>query len=208
VSVPPGLRRSAATDAPTDPLHLLPTRVHEAQGPGRRVFGLAQGARSKGAVVWILPAHAPEQPMLWGLPPGLVPRLHIVRARGEVDLLWATEEALRSADVAAVLAEPDKPLNLPAGRRLQLAAEAGRTLGLMLIRADQGSNATETRWHCSPQPGPGLPGDADSTLHQWSLIKNKKGTLGDWVVNWNGASSAFHLVSAAGKRPYLADPPL
>ena len=41
---------------------------------------------------------------------GLSDRLHLVRARGETDLLWATEEALRSAEVAMVLAEPEKPL--------------------------------------------------------------------------------------------------
>ena len=72
----------------------------------------------------------------------------------------------------------------------------------------QGSNATETRWSCAPLPNPAVPADADSTLHRWSLIKNKAGTLGDWTVRWNGASAAFHLVSKAGERPGLAPPPL
>lgn len=189
--------------APDDPLTLRPRRVHEVEGPGRRLFALLQAARQKGPILWILPAHVPEMPMLWGLPQGVADRLHLVRAKGETDLLWATEEALRSAEVGAVLAEPEKPMGLTAGRRLQLAAEAGRTLGLMLIRQGQGSNATETRWSCTP-----LPGDADSTLQHWSLIKNKTGTLGDWTVNWDGASAAFHLVSKAGERPCPAKPPL
>ena len=170
---------------------------------GRRFFALMQAARGTGPIFWILPAHLPEAPMLWGLPAGVAERLHLVRAKGETDLLWATEEALRSAEVGAVLAEPEKPMGLTAGRRLQLAAEAGRTLGLMLIRQGQGSNATETRWHATP-----LPGDADSTLHHWSIIKNKSGTLGEWTVSWDGASAAFHLVSKAGERPCLATPPL
>ena len=57
------------------------------------------------------------------------------------------------------------------------------------------ARATETRWHATP-----LPGDADSTLHHWSIIKNKSGTLGEWTVSWDGASAAFHLVSEAGER--------
>ena len=73
-------------------------------------------------------------------------------------------------------------------------------VALMLIRQGQGSNATETRWSCAPLPNPAVPADADSTLHRWSLIKNKSGTLGDWTVRWNGASAAFHLVSKAGER--------
>lgn len=186
-----------------NPLTLRPARVHEVQGPGRRAFGLLQAARRKGPVFWIMPAHQPEGPMLWGLPEGLSDRLHLVRTKGETDLLWATEEALRSAEVTMVLAEPEKPLGLTAGRRLQLAAEAGRTLGLMLIREGQGSNATETRWHAAALAA----GQADSTLLHWSLIKNKSGTLGDWTAGWDGKTADVHLVSPAGKRCQPAQAP-
>ena len=190
-----------ATESPT---LLMPARVHEAEGHGRRLFAVFHAARQRGPVLWVLPAHQTEQPMLWGLPRGLAERLHLVRARGETDLLWSVEEALRSADVAAVIAEPEKPLGLTAGRRLQLAAESGQTLGLLLIRQGMGSNAAETRWTCTPHPSTG----ADSTLHRWSLTKNKKGTLEDWTLNWDGTTTAFHMVSAAGERPCLAEPPL
>ena len=67
--------------------------------------------------------------MLNGLPEGVGARLHLIRPEGEVDLLWCVEEALRSAPIALVIAEPEKPLSLTAGRRLQLAAEAGRKGG-------------------------------------------------------------------------------
>ena len=186
-----------------DAFMLRSARVHEAEGRGRRAFALFQAARHSGPLVWILPAHVPELPMLRGLPRGVGERLHLVRPAGETDLLWCVEEALRSATVGLVIAEPDKPLSLLAGRRLQLAAEAGRTTGLMLIRQDAGSNATETRWVCEPVAG----ASADSTLHHWSLIKNKKGTTKSWTVNWNGASTAFHLVSEARERHEPANPP-
>lgn len=182
--------------APADPLTLRRARVHEAEGRGRRAFALFQAARHPGPLVWVLPAHVPELPMLRGLPEGVGARLHLIRPEGEVDLLWCVEETLRSTPVALVIAEPEKPLSLTAGRRLQLAAEAGRTTGLMLTRQDAGSNATETRWRCEPMASP----KQDSTLHSWSLNKNKKGTIDDWIVDWNGASAHVHMVSEARQR--------
>lgn len=179
--------------APADPFALRPRRVHEAEGRGRRAFALFQAARHTGSLVWILPSHAPEMPLLRGLPRCVGERVHLFRPVGETDLLWCIEQALRAAPVGFVIAEPEKPISLTAGRRFQLAAEDGRTTGLMLIREAAGSNAAETRWKCEPMAGPA----ADSTLHQWDLNKNKKGTFGSWVLNWNGASAAFHMVSEA-----------
>lgn len=184
-----------------DDFTLLHRRVHEAEGRGRRAFALFQAARHPGPLVWILPSHVPELPMLRGLPSGVGERLHLLRPVSETDLLWCVEEALRSAPVAFVIAEPEKPLSLTAGRRFQLAAEAGRTTGLMLIRQDGGSNATESRWNCEPV----VSKTADSTLHQWSITKNKKGTIGSWVLNWNGAPTAFHMVSETGKRQQFTE---
>lgn len=186
------LRNRGAT---ADPLALAPRRMHEAGGRGRRAFALFQAMRHPGPVFWIAPDHIPERPMLAGLPQGLGERLTLLAPKGQTNLLWSVEEALRTAPVALVIAEPQTTLSLTEGRRLQLAAEAGRTTGIMLIREGDGCNSAETRWNCEPASGP-----ADSTLHDWSLIKNKKGTLGAWVVNWNGASAAFHLVSEAGER--------
>lgn len=183
-------------------LGLAGARVHEAEGRGRRVFALFQAVRHPGPVVWILPDHVPRILLPAGLPAGLTGRLILLRPKGEPDLLWSLEEALRAMPVALVIAEPERPLSLTAGRRLQLAAEAGRTTGLVLVQEGQGSNAAETRWHCVPRAGP-----ADSTLHHWTLIKNKKGTNGSWVVNWNGTSAAVHMVSASGERDGAADPP-
>ena len=192
----------APRPAPADPFVLTTARVHEAEGPGRRSFALFQTLRHPGAVLWVLPAHEPQRPMLRGLPEGLSERLLLLTPKSETDLLWCAEEALRAAPVGLVIAEPQQILSLTAGRRLQLAAETGRTTGLMLIREGQGSSATETRWHCAPLPAT----SADSTLHRWSLNKNKKGTTGHWVLNWDGTSAAFDLVSKAGERRQPAEP--
>lgn len=179
-----------------DPFALAPIGVHEAGGRGRRAFALFQAARHPGPLFWILPGHVPETPLLRGLPGDVGGRLHLIRPASETDLLWCTEEALRAAPVALVIAEPERPLSLTTGRRLQLAAEAGGTTGLVLIRAGQGSNAARTRWHCEPLPS----ARADSTLHRWDLIKNKQGTIGGRILDWDGATDSFHLVSAACER--------
>lgn len=87
--------------------------------------------------------------MLRGLPDGVGQKLHIIRPVSEADLLWAVEESLRSKGTGLVIAEPEKPLSLTAGRPHQLAAETGQTTGLVLICKGQCSNAAETRWHCA-----------------------------------------------------------
>jgi protein ImuA len=186
------------------PCPLAPARVHEVGGPGAAAFAAMQAATRAGALVWIQPAHVPETLLPAALARYLPPeRLLLVTAPSETDLLWATEEALRSEATGFVVAAPEKPLTLLAGRRLQLAAEAGGTTGLMLIRDGQGSPSAETRWHAAPV------WDArDSTLLRWSLIKNRRGTFGSWTVSWDDAAHSVTVVSPAGERPLAqAAPP-
>ena len=197
------LQKSCSTSPSSDPLSLARGRVHEAEGRSRRGFAAFQANRHVGPVFWILSAHEPQHPLVWGLPSGLSERLLLLRPTSEIELLWSVEEALRVATVGLVIAEPQKPLSLTAGRRLQLAAEAGGTTGLMLIREGQGSNATETRWRCDAEPATA----PDSTPQRWSLTMNKRGTLGSWIVSWNGTSAAFDMVSAARQRHEPADAP-
>lgn len=188
---------------PADLFVLRHRRMHEVEGRGRRAFALFQAARHSGPLVWILPAHVRETPMLRGFQQGVGERLHLLRPANETDLLWCAEEALRAAPVGLVIVEPEQPLSLIAGRRLQLAADAGGTTGLALIRQGAGSNAAETRWYCEPLAATAT----DSTPQRWCLIKNKKGTLGDWTLNWNDTSDTFHMVSEARERHAPAAPP-
>ena len=74
-------------------------------------------------------------------------RVILVRARRDADALWAMEEGLRSRSLAAAVGEVAE-LNLTAGRRLQLAAEAGGAAAIVL-RPDRGTpspGAAATRW--------------------------------------------------------------
>ena len=184
---------------------LASARVHEAQGVGAIGFAVMQAAMRPGPLVWIAPERAEGRVMPSGLARFLDPeRLVAVTARAPEDLLWAAEEALRAGAAGLVVVEPLRPLGLTEGRRLQLAAEAGSSTGLLLIRDGSGSPAAETRWAIQPLPEPAEP---DSTRAAWSLIKNKAGTLGSWALNWNGASAAVHMVSEARERHEPAEPP-
>jgi cell division inhibitor SulA len=68
-------------------------------------------------------------------------RLLVIRPRERVDALGALERALRAGTCGAVLAWP-KQIDERARRRLQLAAEAGRTWG-MLFRGQAAQPAAQ-----------------------------------------------------------------
>lgn len=177
----------------------------------------------EGAVVWIAerwrPTVNPE-----GLTPYCDPgRLLVTRADSPLNVLASAETALRSGAAGLVVAEVSGAIGLTEGRRLQLAAQTGGTTVLLLIAEGAGSNAAETRWRCTGVPAPSgalatVPGGAgggsgrdarggflaprqnghDSTHWRWSLIKNKIGTLSEWVVRWDAASRRIIVVSEAG----------
>jgi cell division inhibitor SulA len=67
-----------------------------------------------------------------GVPLG---QLLVVRVTRPTEVLWVCEQALRCRAVAAVIA-PLPSIDSYASRRLQLAAEAGGGLGLLILEAD------------------------------------------------------------------------
>ena len=91
------------------------------------------------AVLMIGPPYQPYGPALQRA--GLaLKQVHVVQTQG-ADALWASEQCLRSGACAAVLSWPlsadDRAL-----RRLQLAAETGRTLGFVLRPLSAARNAS------------------------------------------------------------------
>src|SRR5918998_3006761 len=112
-------------------------------------------ARAGGTVLWIA-----AEPDAW--PPGLArfglssADFVLVQAPRPVDGLWAMEEGLRCSAVAGALLVL-RDLDLTAARRLQLAAESGGAIGL-LLRPDTeeaGASAALTRWRVGALPGTG-----------------------------------------------------
>ncbi len=141
--------------------------------------------RTGGPVLWIGP-----DPDAW--PPGLVryglspADLVLVRAPRPADGLWAMEEALRCPAVSGALLTLSD-IDLTAARRLQLAAEAGGALGLLLRpdTAEAGPSAALTRWRVNALAGSG--GSAHSLgdpRWQLDLLRCRGSTPRSWTVTW------------------------
>lgn len=163
-------------------------------------FAVALGARLGGKVLWVREAWRGDQINPAGVIPYLDPQyLLLAQAPSHLDVLASAEEALRSGSVALVVMELTQPVGLTEGRRLQLAAQSGKTMGLCILPEGMGSNAAQTRWHCTP-----IFDDAntaeDSTLQRWKIIRNKSGTLKAWNVKWNAQTRRINVVSEAAQR--------
>lgn len=192
----PGLARAA--------LHEI---LASEPGCGAAFAAMALG-RTAGTVLWIGSARAewqawPPGLAAWGLTPD---RLVLLRAERWKDALWAMEEALRCPAVAGTLLVPSweqqAPLDLTATRRLQLAAEAGGGLGL-LLRADTpaavGQTAAHTRWRISPAEG-------EEPHWRLELVRTRGGRPRPAVeVAWHAASGRLQVVErAAAPQPVRA----
>lgn len=182
------------------PIHTLQQlrngRIHEVCGSARHSLAAAVCGMAAGAIMWIDESGQTEQVLPSGFLPYFNPSRSIfVHAPTTLDLLWMAEECLRSKTTPTVIAHLSQPLNFTQGRRLQLAAEAGKSLGLFLVPKGMGSNVAETRWRCTPYFD-----ESDSTLQHWQLIKNKSGTISNWITRWDEQAHRIIVVSKAGER--------
>lgn len=156
--------------------------VHEVCGNGALGFAAICAALAREQMLWIRERWRSDVVNPVGLAAYLDPALILLaQVVSQAEALAVAEEALRDGAVPLVVIELTRPLNLTAGRRLQLAAQAGKTTGLCILPEGMGSHAATTRWRCSSVFDSQ---DADSTLMHWELIKNKSGTLCDWYVRW------------------------
>lgn len=176
-----------------EPVRLSKERVHEVTGEAADLFAVAAAARTSGPIIWIGLARdvgslAPTSVQSFLDPARIILAICVSRT----EILWSAEQALRSPTAACVVAEIGDGPDLRESRRLQIAAEEGGSIGLVLISGRTSSSAAETRWQCETSS------EADLAW-VWTLIKNRKGKLGAWQARWNGkkdAQNAIHLVSA------------
>lgn len=100
-------------------------------------------------------------------PPGVrIRQLYLLRPPpGE--LLWTVAECLRCPGVSAVVAACPTRLSRVQARRLQLSAERGGTVGILLRPRGRGDDvyAASTRWLVSPAP----PDPKHRHRQQWTL---------------------------------------
>jgi protein ImuA len=105
--------------------------------------------------------------------------LLLLQPRNPRDMLWAISESLRCKAVAAVVAAPPRLSRITA-RRLQLSAERGGGVGLLLRNTNAPGidcYAAATRWLVRPEPG-------ERTLQRWNvqLIHGHGGCIGQTVI--------------------------
>jgi protein ImuA len=174
-------------------------------------------------VVWITPRIAQRESLYapglaaFGLDPAalIVVRAPMHGRNGAAQALWAMEEALRTPAVGTVCAEIDA-IDLTASRRLQLAAEAGGSFGLLLrgeINSAVPPIASVTRWRVTAAPsGPAWPASLPgATRWQVELLRARGGRPHHWLLEWRHdptceTAGGFALAAAPGDRPAVPAP--
>lgn len=122
--------------------------------------------------------------------------------RDDDQRLWAIDQSLRCPGVSAVIADASG-LDMAASRRLQLAAEAGGTLGLLARPPSEvkSLSAAATRWVVSPRV-------SESKRVSWrvELRRCKAGSLWsgaragsvrEWVLEWDEGRRGGRVVCGA-----------
>jgi len=161
---------------------LATAALHEAAGdrPGlpdeaaATLFLASIAARREGMVLWALARRDLFAPGI--AQAGLAPeRLLYAECGRDEDVLAVMEEGLRHGGLAAVVGEAGR-VPMAATRRLQLAAEEGGTLALMLKRRRRGGedplaepSAAVTRWRLGCAPASPLP-VAGIGRPRWHLV--------------------------------------
>ncbi|WP_185829111.1 ImuA family protein [Sphingomonas ginkgonis] len=144
--------------------------LHEVAGEGAgwgddaaaTLFLAAVAARTQGPVLWVVRRRDLFAPGLYqaGLDPA---RVLYAEARDDLELLALMEEGLRHRGLGAVIGEAKK-VAMAATRRLQLAAEGGSSIALLLKRPGRDGadplgqpSAAVTRWRVASAPSLPVP---------------------------------------------------
>jgi protein ImuA len=166
--------------------------VHELlHAPGKAVpmFPAAWLARcaaaGQNAIIWSDPTHELYPPALaaLGIP---LERVFLLHPASEADQIWALAECLRCRGVAAVVAAiPPRQrgqggLTRVEARRLQLAAEQGGGVGLLMRSTagrSSGEHAAVTRWLVKSESG-------ERNVQRWriQLIFGHGGQVGQSII--------------------------
>ncbi len=173
-------------------------RIHEVTGRGADMSAILAAAWQQQTLLWIGLRRDIETLYPAGLQAYLgIEDIILIEAVSRGELLWAADQALRADGGFCVILEMPDTLSLKESRRLQLAAEQGGGIGLILLRGGVSTSAAQTRWHCAPVC-------AAQPAWDWTCVKGKNGEAGRWQVTYpreqrrgQNAKDTLHLVAAA-----------
>ena len=152
-------------------------RIHEAMGPSGASLALSLASQMQGKVLWIgEPRHARALRAQSCEAFARADRFILIQTANRAETLWAGEEALRCKGAELVVLHVALGPDLFESRRLQIAAQVGGTLGVILVGRRAQSSASQSRWACHPSPHEG----ADWV---WHSTKNRRGRPGAWRVS-------------------------
>lgn len=160
---------------------------------------IAKASAQASRIVWCDPTRQfyPPGAAALGLP---LDRLVLLLPDNEKESLWATAESLRCNGVGVCVSTLSQLTSVQA-RRLQLAAERGGGLGILLrsARAVSRPYAAATRWLIQPAPG-------ERNLQRWrmELVHGHGGRVGGSVLfevcrETNHVRAISALANRAGK---------
>jgi protein ImuA len=173
------------------------------------VAGIA--ARTQGDVLWVVRSRDLFAPGLYQA--GLAPtRVIYAEARDDAELLGLLEEGLRHRGLGAVVGEASR-MQMAQARRLQLAAEDGGTVALLLRRPARNGgdpmkapSAAVTRWRVAHAPSPPVPWDGLGRVC-WRLecIRQRGGDPFQLVVEGSDETGRLALPAELVDRPAAQD---
>ncbi len=200
--------------------------------PAATGFALTLAARLAGARRWLLWVRQDFAALEEGEPNGMglaelgLDPSHVlmVRAADAAAVLRATAEGLATPSLGAVILEPwgePKLFDLVTSRRLTLAAARNNVTAILLRPgAEPWPSAAETRWlirAAKSRNGQDDWGQENWGRETWgretwgtpafdaSLVRNRHGTTGQWVMEWNCDDRVFQT-GAAYPRTMAAAP--
>ncbi|MDB5694924.1 MAG: protein ImuA [Sphingomonas bacterium] len=172
------------------------------------IAGIA--ARTHGPVLWVVRTRDLFAPGLYqaGLDPG---RVLYAEARDDAELLALLEEGLRHRALGAVIGEAGRVATAQT-RRLQLAAEGGDTIALLLKRPARGGgdpfaipSAALTRWRIGSAPSAPVPwGGMGRACWRVACVRQRGGDPFELIVEAADEAGRLALPAPLVDRPVAA----
>jgi len=204
-------QRLATNGLRLDALHeIAPGSAGLGDDAAATLFTAGLAARAWGPVLWVVRRRDLFAPGLYQA--GLAPeRLLYAEANDDPELLALMEEGLRHRGLGAVIGEV-KRASMANTRRLQLAAEGGRTIALLMKRhAREGGDplavpsAAVTRWRIAAAPSTPLP-VAGIGRPRWrvELARQRGGESHHWTLEACDETGRLALPARLADRPAAA----